>query len=92
VAVSAISSSFLQYKGRALCTFLCNKGGGREDITPRNTCDNTFIGRNVYTTAKQGAKATLVYLLSGPYQVGTQTSHNIDCALGPLCYIRECSI
>jgi hypothetical protein len=47
-----------------LCTFLCNKGG-REDITPRNTTDNTFIGRNVYTTAKQGAKATLVYLLSG---------------------------
>jgi hypothetical protein len=22
----------------------------------------------------------------------TQTSHNIDCALGPLCYIRACSI
>jgi hypothetical protein len=21
-----------------------------------------------------------------------QTSHNIDCALGPLCYIRACSI
>jgi hypothetical protein len=39
--------------------------GGREDITPRITSDNTFIGRNVYTTAKQGAKATLVYLLSG---------------------------
>jgi hypothetical protein len=64
VAVSAISSSL--YKGRALCTFLCNKGG-REDITPRNTSDNTFIGRNVYTTAKQGAKATLVYLLSDRY-------------------------
>jgi hypothetical protein len=38
--------------------------GRREDITPRITIDNTFIGRNVYTTAKQGAKATLVYLLS----------------------------
>jgi hypothetical protein len=22
----------------------------------------------------------------------TQTSHNIDCALGPLCYIRACSL
>jgi hypothetical protein len=50
------------YKVRTLCTFLCNKGG--EDITPCNTIDNTFIGRNVYTTAKQGANATLVYLLS----------------------------
>jgi hypothetical protein len=47
------------YKGRALCTFLCNKGGGRIC-----TSNNTFIGRNAYTTAKQGAKATLVYLLS----------------------------
>jgi hypothetical protein len=50
-----------------LCTFLCNKGG-REDITPWNTSDNTFKGRNVYTTAKQGTKATLVYLLSGRHQ------------------------
>jgi hypothetical protein len=35
------------------------RGGGRIC-----TSNNTFIGRNAYTTAKQGAKATLVYLLS----------------------------
>jgi hypothetical protein len=26
------------------------------------------------------------------YAVIAQTSHNIDCALGPLCYVRACSI
>jgi hypothetical protein len=25
-------------------------------------------------------------------KVQTQTSHNIYCALGPLCFIRACSI
>jgi hypothetical protein len=48
---------------------------GREDITPQNTSGNTFIGRNVYTTAKQGAKATLVYLLSDfNYNSGSNTA------------------
>jgi hypothetical protein len=36
-----------------------------ENFIHWNTSDNTFIGRNVYTTAQQGAKASLVYLLSG---------------------------
>jgi hypothetical protein len=49
--------------GHCVLSYITRRG--REDLTPRDTSGNTFIGRNVYTTAKQGAKATLVYLLSG---------------------------
>jgi hypothetical protein len=69
VAISAISSCVLSYVTRE---------GGREDITPRNTSDNTFTGRNVYTTDKQGAKANLCLELSNDLSLETYSKVHFE--------------
>jgi hypothetical protein len=64
---------------------------GFGDITP----EASYPGRQYETSPNKLPKKSKVNGAARDILTNdkaSQTSHNIDCALGPLCYIRACSI